>query len=124
MATTYNPVIQQNTTWEVNVTITNSDNTPFDLTSFTGQGQIKALPTDLIALAQLTVTVTSALAGKLKIHLPMTQAALLPVTSIAVPPKPPLPVYDVLIGNTDKSQVFSILSGSITVKAGVTHWTP
>ena len=125
MAATYSPVVQQNATWEIQITITRPDNTPFDLTTFTGQSQIKAsYDAGAAVLASPVVTIVDPVNGKLKIFLSIAQTAALQATSIKTPPNPPLPVWDVLIANTDKSQAYSILSGNVTVKPGVTHWTP
>ena len=125
MAATYSPVVEQNATWEIQITITRPDNTPFDLTTFTGQSQIKAsYDAGAAVLASPVVTIVDPVNGKLKIFLSIAQTAALQATSIKTPPNPPLPVWDVLIANTDKSQAYSILSGNVTVKPGVTHWTP
>jgi hypothetical protein len=124
MATTYNAVVQQNATWEVTLTMTNPDGSPFILTDFTGQSQVKTTYDSVSVLTSPVVTIVSALEGKLKVHMSLVQTALLPITSTSQPPKPPLPVYDVVIGNTDKSRVFVVLSGNMTVKPGVTEWTP
>jgi uncharacterized protein involved in outer membrane biogenesis len=131
MAATYSPVVQQNATWEIQITITRPQPDPslpalpFDLTTFTGQSQIKAsYDAGAAVLASPVVTIVDPVNGKLKIFLSIAQTAALQATSIKTPPNPPLPVWDVLIANTDKSQAYSILSGNVTVKPGVTHWTP
>jgi hypothetical protein len=129
MSATYNPIIQQNATWEITLTLKNpspdggiTPGTPFNLTGYTGQSQIKAA--DGSVLASPTVTIMDTTNGVVKISMNITQTASLAATSTATPPKPPLPVYDVLIANTDLSKVFRILGGSVTVNSGVTHWTP
>ena len=96
---------------------------PFDLTGYTGQCQIKSA-VDGTVLTSPTVTIVDATTGQLRISTSTTQNASLPVTSTTNPPKPPLPVYDALIGNTDHTRVIKILKGSVTVESGVTHWTP
>ena len=121
MATTYNPIVHQNATWEVTATITQANGDPFVLTDFTGQSQIK--DSTGAVLASPVVTIVDALNGVLKVHMSTTQTASLPVSSTLSTPKPPLPVWDVLIGNDDASQVYVILSGTVTVRAGVTTWT-
>src|ERR1039457_250047 len=104
MAATYSPVVQQNATWEIQITITRPDNTPLDLTTFTGQSQIKAsYDAGAAVLASPVVTIVDPVNGKLKIFLSIAQTAALQATSIKTPPNPPLPVWDVLIANTDKS---------------------
>ena len=131
MAATYNPTIQQNATWEINMVIRNpspdggvTQGSPFDLTNYTGQCQIKSA-VDGTVLTSPTVTIVDATTGKLSISTSITQNASLPVTSTTNPPKPPLPVYDALIGNADTPpRIIKILKGSVTVEGGVTHWTP
>ena len=97
---------------------------PFDLTNYTGQCQIKSA-VDGTVLTSPTVTIVDATTGQLRISTSITQNASLPVTSTTNPPKPPLPVYDALIGNADTPpRIIKILKGSVTVEGGVTHWTP
>jgi hypothetical protein len=129
-AAIYNPIIQQNATWEITLTILTpsldggiTPGPPFNLTDYTGQSQIKASYSDSTVLASPTVTIVDAVNGVLKISVSLTQAAALSVTSKAVPPKPALPVWDAVIANSDQSKVFKICKGEITVEPGVTHWT-
>lgn len=129
MSATYNPIIQQNATWEITLTIRNpsvdggvTPGTPFDLTGYTGQSQIRS--SDGTVLGSPTVTVMDMTGGVLKVSTSITQNAALPATSKATPPKPPLPGYDVLIANTSLSKVFRVLKGEVTVEAGVTTWIP
>jgi len=130
MSATYNPIIQQNATWEITLTIKNpsvdggiTPGTAFDLTNYTGQCQIKSA-VDGSILCTPTVTITNAIGGILKVSTSITQNSALSVTSKANPPKPPHPEYDVLIANADLSRVFKLLKGDVIVESGVTHWTP
>jgi hypothetical protein len=118
----YSPTIQNNATWEATITITQADGTPFNLLDYTGESQIKTADGATV-LATPVITIIDAAAGQLKIFIPLEQTALLKPTSTALPPKPPLPTWDVLIGNSDKSKVYKIIKGDVIVEAGVTHWT-
>jgi hypothetical protein len=124
MSTVYNPIVRQNATWEILVEVTNQDGTPFDLTDFTGQSQIKSAYTNGTVLSSPTVIVDDAEGGALRVHMTMGQTAALSATSTRTPPRPPLPVWDVLISNADNSQVYLVVSGDVTVKPGSTQWTP
>jgi hypothetical protein len=123
MSVIYHPIVYQNATWEISFTVTKGDGSPFNLTGYTGQSQIKASPTDNTVLASPTVTIVNTVGGIVKVSLSIVQTAALAATSTDPHSKTPLPVYDVLIANTDLSKVYRVLRGSVTVEAGVTHWT-
>lgn len=114
----YNATIQQNASWVLNVTITDSGGTAKNLTGYTGKSQIKSAYGASAVLAEPTVTITDAANGKLEIKLTAAQTAALAVT---VPGK--LPVWDVLISNTENTLTFRILEGNVTVTPGVTVWS-
>jgi hypothetical protein len=120
--TTYNPTIKNNETWTLPITINQAGGAPFNLTNYTGKSQIRSAD-GLTVLATPVVTITAPLLGQLTVVLSLAQAALLRPTSTTTPPKSPLPIWDVIVGNSDQSNVFEVVSGEITVKAGVTTWT-
>jgi hypothetical protein len=122
MNATYNPTITQNSTWEVYITITKPDGSAFSLVDFTGKSSIKS-DYDGTVLASPVVTVENAAGGVLKVFLSAAQSASLHPTSTAKPPKPGLPVWDVLIGNSDASKIYRVASGRVTIEPGVTQWT-
>jgi hypothetical protein len=122
MSMVYNPVVYKNSTWSIDITLMQSDGTPYILTGFTGQSQIRASYDAVTALASPTVTIVNPTAGTIRISMTVVQTAALDVTSTATPPRPALPVWDALLANTDRSIVFPIVSGSVTVKPGVTQW--
>lgn len=124
MSATYNPIIQQYSTWEITLTLQNSDLTPFDLTDYTGKSQIRASFSDATVLTSPTVTITDPTHGIMKISLTLTQTSGLAPTATNCPSQAKLPVWDVLISNTDNSITFVVVAGSVTVIPGVTHWTP
>jgi hypothetical protein len=122
MGATYNPVIQQNATWQISVTILNADSTPFDLTGYTGESQIRPSYGSNTVLATPTVTITTPTSGQLTIGLTNTQTgALTPTSTISNGCN--LPVWDVLISNTGNTEVINILKGQVTILPGVTKWT-
>jgi hypothetical protein len=127
MASTYNPTIPNNATWGISVTILQPPvapatvGLPFDLTTYTGKSEIRSHDGNTV-LATCTVTITNAALGQLRCFLSLAQAALLHPTSAVVSPKTALPVWDVIIGNSDQSKVFRIVEGVVTVQNGVTHW--
>lgn len=130
MSAIYNPVIQQNATWEITMELRNpstdggiTPGTPFNLTNYTGQCQIRSA-VDGTVLTSPTITIVDAVNGQLKIFISNVQSASLPVTSTSIPPRPPLHVYDALIANADRSRVIRILKGNVTVEPGVTQWIP
>ena len=125
MSATYNPIIRQYSTWEITVTLNTPQNTPFDLSDYTGESQIREANTCqgiTNVLATPVVTIYDAPNGVLKISLTKTETGLLKPTSITVPPKHPYPVWDVLLTKNDLSETFAILEGYVIVKAGVTQW--
>jgi hypothetical protein len=122
MATTYNPVIRNNETWEITLTLQDGTGAPLDLTGFTGQSQIKTHNRDSL-LATLQVTVLSPLAGRVKVFLPLAQAVLLDPTPTNVNPKNRPPVWDVVLSNADQSRVYEVVEGEVTIRSGVTEWT-
>ena len=122
MAGTYNPTIRNNETWDLSLTLTRSDSTPFPLTGYTGKGQIKS-PDGETVLAALTVSVTNADQGVLRVFLPLAQAETLEPTPTVAPPRYHLPIWDVILSNADQSHVFTVIKGEVTIQAGVTHWT-
>jgi hypothetical protein len=106
------------------ITITQPGGAPFDLTTYTGKSQIRTHD-GLTILGTPVVTMVAPTLGQLKVVLPLAQAVLLkptPTTATCLA-KSPLPIWDVVVGNVDASNVFEVVSGDVTVKAGVTTWT-
>jgi hypothetical protein len=117
----YNPIIQQNASWIITTIVNDATGHPIDLTNWTGESSIKAHYNDTTILLHPTITITNPTYGELTISLTDVQTATLRPT----PPQPckhPLPVWDVLIANADRSIVYRILEGFITVLPGVTQW--
>jgi hypothetical protein len=120
MGAAYNPTIKQYSSWEITLSIKTPQNTPFILTDYTGESQIRASYSTETILASPTVTITDANNGIIKIHLSDTQTAALVPTD----PKLPLPVWDVLLSNTARTNTFIVAEGRVTVLPGVTRWSP
>lgn len=118
MSSSYNPTIQQYSTWEIFLSLKNPDGSPFVLTDYTGESQIRPAYGSTTVLASPTVTVTSPSTGTLKVHLTKEQTAVL----VPTVPKSSLPVWDVLLSNTDHSETFVVAQGRVTVIPGVTQW--
>jgi hypothetical protein len=116
----YNITIQQNASWELNVTVNDSAGTPVNLTGWTGQSQIKSSYGSSTVLASPTITITNAATGKLKISLTEAQTETLTATTSRTIN---LPVWDALIANSGETVVLRILEGTATVTPGVTVWS-
>lgn len=121
MSTQYNPVVLQNATWEIQLTIKDGSNNPIDVSTYTGQSQIRKSYQDATVLASPTVAVTDGPNGIITVTMTTTQTASLKASPL--PPAAPAPyVWDVLLSNADESVTLRIIEGYVTVKAGVTHW--
>jgi hypothetical protein len=121
MGMIYNPTIKNNETWTLLITISQPSGDPFDLTTYTGKSQIRSHD-GLTVLGTPVVTVVAPTLGQLKVFLSLAQAAILKPTSTTCLAKNPLPIWDVIIGNADASNVFEVVSGDVSIKAGVTTW--
>jgi hypothetical protein len=118
MSSAYNPTIRQYSTWEIILAIKNPDESPFVLTNYTGESQIRPAYGSNTILASPVVTVVDAPNGLLSVFLAKDQTAAL----IPTDPKLPLPVWDVLLSKTDSSETFVAVGGRVTVLPGVTQW--
>lgn len=121
MTNKYSPIIQQNASWIITLTLKDSGGTPLNLTNWTGKSSIKTAY-DGTVLATPTVTITTPLQGAVTIQLTAAQTALLTPTPTQ-PNKTPAPVWDVLLSNSDNSIVYRVLEGPVVVLPGVTKWT-
>jgi hypothetical protein len=119
MGPAYNPTIKQYSTWEINLSLKHADGTAFVLTDYSGRSQIRSAFSSDVILGSPTVTITNPTNGLVKVHLSIEQTAALSVTDVKVSP---LPVWDVLIANTDQTKTFVVAQGRVTVEPGVTRW--
>ena len=118
MSSSYNPTIQQYSSWEIFLFLHNPDGSPFILTDYSGESQIRPAYGSATILASPTVTVTDPTNGAIKVHLTKEQTALLSPAAHGAA----LPVWDVLLSNTDTSDTFVVAQGRVTVIPGVTQW--
>jgi hypothetical protein len=121
MGTAYNPTIYQYSSWEIILNLTTPQNTPFILTDYTGESQIRPFFGSKTVLASPTVIITNPTSGEITVHLTKEQtAALLPTTGTNGVNN--LPVWDVLLSKTNGYDAFIVIQGQVTVLPGVTQW--
>ncbi|MPM97973.1 hypothetical protein SDC9_145154 [bioreactor metagenome] len=71
--------IEQGTTWQLDLTIQQSDGTPMDLTGYTGRCQIRSSAITQSESATPTVTVTDPVNGKLTLSLSAEETSAIKV---------------------------------------------
>jgi hypothetical protein len=72
--TKYNPIIQQNASWLITLTLKNAAGVAMDLEHWTGQSQIKSVYSGTV-LASPTVAITSPTEGVVTVSLTAVQTA-------------------------------------------------
>lgn len=96
------------------ITFVNEDETPLDLTGYTGQAQIRKTPADTDAPeATFTVTIATPLTGEVLVELDAVQSADLPAVKKHY--------YWDLELTTDTGQIVTPLGGKVIVIQDVTH---
>lgn len=110
----YDMTIEQGATFALNLTLQDANGDPFDLTGYTGRGQLRTRYSDVSPLVNFTVTVpqhnTLPSEGKLSIGLTAAQTAALPPRAL---------VYDIeLVKN---AEVIRILQGRADISPEVTR---
>ena len=112
MAAVANLRIDQGTTFNSDVTVTNSDNTAFDLTGYTAQAKMA----QGYASTRTRTVITTAIASD-----PTTGVITLSLTAdqTAVLEAPARYVYDVEITKTSDSSITRVIEGIITVNPSV-----
>ena len=113
-AVNYDLLIEQGTTWSVTVTLKKTNQSPFDLTGYTGRCQIRKTYTSTNILASPTVTIPSGTDGKVVLSLTEAQTSSLPDTYA---------VYDVELV-APNGDVTRILQGKVKVSLEVTRPLP
>lgn len=102
--------IEQGTTYGMNITMTNSDGTVFDLTDWTPRSMIRKKYSDVTETAEFTVGV-DLITGTISLSLTPTETAALPAGSF---------LWDLEIAKAADVDVRRILQGAVTVSPEVT----
>lgn len=108
--------IEQGATFSRSVILRDSSGAYINLTGYTIAGKIRRKPSDTVALASFTCTITGAATGAFTFSLTATQTATLPVNNSEEPLKC---LYD--IESTTGSTVTRLLSGVCNITAQVTR---
>lgn len=112
MANVYNITIEQGSTFDLNLTVKNSDGTPVNLTSYSVSGGIKYGYGSNSYLANLNAVITGAVSGIINISLPASTTSNLPVTKA---------VYDIEAYIPANGYTFKAIRGYVDILPEVTN---
>jgi hypothetical protein len=121
MAANWPITIEQGSTFSLPITIKNSDGTIFDLTPWTGRGQIRRHYRSTTIVASFTCTVVAPpTLGRMVISLSGTITAAIPAGDTQTDPRSEY-FYDIEIENSGTTEVRRILNGIVYVSPEVTR---
>lgn len=115
----YDIKIDQGSSLDIRVTMTNVDNSPFVLTGWTPRGQIRKTHQHPVVDAHFTFLITSAVLGKMTIQLSAEVTDSISAGETIEDQKSQY-VYDIELEHTDGT-IKRILDGIVYVSASVTH---
>ena len=120
MAGRYDITIEQGASYELPLTLQNSDGTAFNLTDYTGRGQLRKYHRSTSVVASFTVAITSpATLGQLTLSLTATETSVIPAGEEITDEKSKY-VYDLEIVKST-GEVKRILNGYAFVSPEVTR---
>lgn len=120
MAGTYNLNINQGATHLWEVTYTDNEEQPIDLTGYQGRGQIRLNVNSPDVLCTFTVTVVGPEQGRVDVLLPASQTEGLVLRGRTAQDRTEAQ-YDVEVFNTSDGKVIRLLQGSAFISPEVTR---
>jgi len=120
MAANWPITIEQGSTFIFPYTVKNSDGTAFNLTNWTGRGQIRKRYRATAIIATFTCTIAIPTNGRMVVSLSGAITAAIPAGDTETDPRSEY-VYDIEIENSVSGEIKRLLNGSVFVSPEVTR---